>query len=506
MNNATGLNAWVRQTPNETALLTPDGEYSWQQVQRVVSQYQLALVKAGVEKNTVVCLIGRAEPALLFAYLACLAQGCLPALVARQPVTGMNAKLTTLYSKSERAYLWWCSDTAREWSASSFDRDVTFINTQPIEGGCEHSEHEQAVNDDAIHGNVMHGNTIHDYAIHNNAIYELSPHQIASIIFTSGSTGKPKAVVHTIEQHLASATGLLERFAFSPSDRWLLSLPMFHVSGLAIVWRWLSTGAQLKVGGGQFCEDISDVSHASLVVTQLKRIIDQRLPNQLKRVLLGGSHISNDLIQSARELGIDMWMGYGMTETASTVTAKQANEDASSGIPLPHREVKLIDGHIWVKGSVLSSGYYQQGNILPLALVDCWFDTKDLGRWSAAQELQVIGRADNLFISGGENIHCEEIEAVLNARPEVVQSIVVPVRSDDYGARPVAVVQRVNDQVKLKNDQLDIDLTTTSLAKFKHPVAYYDMPESLLSSGIKVSRAQVKSWLSSTQSNYVVIS
>ncbi len=81
-----------------------------------------------------------------------------------------------------------------------------------------------------------------------------------------------------------------------------------------------------------FCKDISDVSHASLVSTQLKRIIDNQWQTKLERVLLGGSHIPLSLIQQAKARHIDAWMGYGMTETASTVTAKPVDEWPSSGI------------------------------------------------------------------------------------------------------------------------------------------------------------------------------
>ncbi len=191
---------------------------------------------------------------------------------------------------------------------------------------------------------------------------------VVSIVFTSGSTGRPKAVAHRASNHLASAEGLLQRFRFTADDSWLLSLPMFHVSGLAIVWRWLTVGATLNIASGNFAADIANVTHASLVATQLKRIIENKWPTSLERVLLGGSHIAHTLVESAEARGIECWMGYGMTETASTVTAKRVDAIASSGTLLPHRALKIENERIYVAGGTLASGYFVQGKISRL----CW--------------------------------------------------------------------------------------------------------------------------------------
>ncbi|GAL19970.1 O-succinylbenzoic acid-CoA ligase [Vibrio maritimus] len=195
-------------------------------------------------------------------------------------------------------------------------------------------------------------------------------------------------------------------------------------------------------------------------------------------------------------------MGYGMTETASTVTAKRVDSHLSSGYLLPRRVIKVESERIYVAGDTLAAGYYVQGALRQLELVDGWFDTKDLGRWSEQGELVVVGRADNLFISGGENVHCEEVEAALNQLSDISQSIVVPVVDTEFGTRCIAVVHCDNlPTVNAMNDIL-----RPHLPKFKHPIGYVQMPEHLLSSGIKVSRKAVKTWLRSAQSDFIVIS
>ena len=264
---------------------------------------------------------------------------------------------------------------------------------------------------------------------------------------------------------------------------------MYHVSGLAIIYRWLHAGATLKVGSGLLQEDIRYVTHASLVATQLQRLLDSNTPLELTHVLLGGSHIPVSLSHKAEQQGIETWLGYGMTEAASTVTSKRVDSDYTAGKVLPKRRVKLEGQRIYIGGETLASGYYQQGSLEPI-VQDAWFDSKDLGEWKHG-ELKIIGRVDNLFISGGENIHCEEIEAVLNQLPEVIQSIIVPIEDKEFGHRPVAVIQ--------SHQRLDIECIEQrlgqSLTRFKWPVAYYELPEFLCQTGIKVSRKAVKDWL-----------
>ena len=89
---------------------------------------------------------------------------------------------------------------------------------------------------------------------------------------------------------------------------------------------------------------------------------------------------------------------YGMTEAASTVTAKPVDESNTMGFVLPQRRVKVDDGRIYIAGETLASGYYYQGNLTPLVDDTGWFDSKDLGQW-VDDQLLIIGRADNQFIS-----------------------------------------------------------------------------------------------------------
>ncbi len=460
------LKHWAQMSPDCFALQTHSKRYTWFELEREVQRYAYAMQQQGVKTQDVVTCVGKNSAELVLIYLACLELGAICAITMPQPQQSLEHKLATLYRNEDTV---WC------WSAESLDLNHIPNGVVPLkfESLPSPSEFEASV---------------------------YQSEQLASIIFTSGSTGLPKAVAHTNQQHLASANGLLQGFAFTQQDTWLLSLPMYHVSGLAIIYRWLSVGAQLKVGGGDLLQDIAGVTHASLVATQLSRLLASPQPLSLSHVLLGGSHVALSLSQQAAQRGIETWLGYGMTEAASTVTAKQIDGEYSAGKVLANRALEVRDGHIYVGGETLASGYYTQGDLTPLLDEQGWFATKDLGYWLDNGELVIQGRADNLFISGGENIHCEEIEQAINAHPKVQQSMVIAVENAQYGARPIAFV--VSEQ---PIESLDLPAWLDSrLERFKHPDDYLEMPAELLSGGIKISRRELKQWVTA-HSNYTVI-
>ncbi len=454
---------WAQTSPFSIALETEEETLNWQQLESRISQYADCLLRQGIASGDVITLVGKNQPETVLLYLAAQQLGAIAALTMPQPLDSLKGKLQTLYKPNQTRYVWLAKNEVELYSASELDElSCTLLRTTEVV-----TQSSSTTNLDG-------------YCYENTA----------SIVFTSGSTGVPKAVIHTHRQHFASAQGLLSEFHFTALDTWLLSLPLYHVSGLAIVYRWLHAGATLKVGTGNLAHDILAVSHASLVATQLKRLLDDKVRLSLTHVLLGGSHVEHQLARRASEQGIDTWLGYGMTEAASTVTAKQIDHVSNAGHLLQNREIKLVEQRVFIGGQTLACGYFYQGDITSLVDESGWFDSKDLGEWQG-DELKIIGRADNQFISGGENIHCEEIEAVLNQIEDVVQSIVVPVEDEEFGFRPVAVIQTNN----LISKQDYEDYLHTKLEKFKCPVAYYTMPQALLEGGIKVSRMAVKTWL-----------
>lgn len=313
----------------------------------------------------------------------------------------------------------------------------------------------------------------------------------ATMTLTSGSTGLPKAAVHTCEAHLASAKGVLALMPYANDDDWLLSLPLFHVSGQGILWRWLQAGARLTVREKQPLEQaLKGCTHASLVPTQLWRLLQSESRIALKAVLLGGAAIPVELTQKARARGIRTFCGYGLTEFASTVCAKEADGEPDVGYALPGREVQVVDGEVWIKAQSMAAGYWRDGALLSLTNPQGWFATRDRGELVDGR-LTILGRMDNLFFSGGEGIQPEELERVIGTHPQVSQVFVVPLNDVEFGQRPVAVVEceAGSDITQLPHWVSD------KLARFQQPVHWLALPAELKNGGIKISRRALQQWV-----------
>ncbi len=319
---------------------------------------------------------------------------------------------------------------------------------------------------------------------------------VMDLVATSGTTGVPKAVAHSYYNHFYSAVGSQQVIPLTGNDSWLLSLPLFHVGGLAIVFRSLLAGAcmwlyQKTVPLSHFLKKAS-ITHLSLVNTQLYRLLEIESADLfglgVRYILLGGGVASPGLVKKAQSQGVRVLTTYGMTEMSSQVCTGEPvfnKTTVSSGSVLSYRELRLAaDGEILVKGKPLALGYYKEGSLIPFVDNEGWYHTGDRGEWFAGQ-LLVKGRMDNMMISGGENIHPEEIEQALMGLPEIIQAVVVAVGNKEFGQRPIAYVQTTSgllDELFTKH-QLE-----GKIAKFKIPDRVLLFPESDVYSGIKVNR------------------
>ena len=321
----------------------------------------------------------------------------------------------------------------------------------------------------------------------------------ATIVFTSGSSGAARAALHTYGNHYFSALGAQDNMPLACGDRWLLSLPLWHVGGLAILFRCLLAAATVALPdpADSIAESVRQVTHASMVSTQFRRLLREAEPGAAypeKALLLGGGPVPPVLIDEAVRHGIPVHTSYGLTEMASQVTATRpgAAPEAfrTSGRVLSWRELRCDKGgQIMVRGRTRFAGYVEGDQLAPPFDEEGWFATGDMGRLDASGRLIVRGRMDHLLVSGGENILPEEIEAVLAGVEGVERVVVVGAADEEYGQRPVAFVDTADGEINASRLRAAVEAV---LPGFMTPDAFYPWPSDLAGEGLKPDRHQLR--------------
>lgn len=316
------------------------------------------------------------------------------------------------------------------------------------------------------------------------------------LIETSGSTGRPKKVVLTRDAVLASVRASADRLG--ASGRWLLALPSSYVAGLQVVVRSLVAGHEPVPVDGLDLAGAVDASpgdaplFTSLVPTQLHRLLDD--PRQVEAlramhtVLLGGGPVG-DLRERAAGHGIAVVATYGASETAGGCVY--------DGRPLDGVTLALDpDQRIRIGGPTIFSGYDGDPVLTAQTLVDGCYVTADAGRLDGEGRLEVLGRLDDVVVSGGVNVPLPAVARRLAAHPAVAQVEVVGVADTEWGQRVRAFV--VPGSAGDAGTRLDLDALRDWVAE-QHPRAWgprelvvlAELP--LLPNG-KVDRARLREW------------
>ena len=287
------------------------------------------------------------------------------------------------------------------------------------------------------------------------ALPPFDPAADATIVFTSGSTGAPKAALHSFENHWASAAGSNRNIPLRPGDRWLLSLPLWHVGGLAVVFRCLLGGAAVAVAGQD--EPLADAiaalgaTHVSLVATQLYRLLREERGRAalrgLKAVLLGGGPAPAALIEEAlarrgaprHELRLDGDVLAGDRDAPRRPAGGAAHRRPAARLPRDSPSPPTARSSCGAAPSSAATSREPAGP--PGARRRRVVPHRGPRAPRRRRPPRRPGRRDTMFISGGENIHPEEIEREILRFPGVLEAIVVPVPDPEFGARPVAFLR-----------------------------------------------------------------
>jgi len=277
----------------------------------------------------------------------------------------------------------------------------------------------------------------------------LPPPGTVLLISTAGSEGHPKTVCLSQPQLDHAACQSNRRLDLRAGDCWLHCLPLYHIGGQAILWRCARAAASLCLHDGfsvaALAADLAhkEITHLSLVPTMLARLIeaDVRPPAGLRVALIGGAALSQTLYDRAVAAGWPLIPSYGMSESAAMIAAWQPSDGpwraGQVGQLLPGSQASLtVDGRLRLHGQQLMLAYLDGSG----RDADGGYTTGDRGEIAANGQLTVLGRADDMLISGGINVHPQQIEGCLAALPGVNDVAVDGRPDEEWGQRVVALI------------------------------------------------------------------
>ena len=315
----------------------------------------------------------------------------------------------------------------------------------------------------------------------------------AAIVYTSGTTGTSKGAVLTHNNFVVNAVNLLTVWQFTPADRLLLTLPLFHVHGLGNgIHCWLASGCLLRLterfAHDQAAEWMRDFQPTVFfgVPTMYVRMLEwptetaAEVGRSMRLYVSGSAPLPAQTHEEFRaKFGHTILERYGMSETLMNITNPYIGErrPGSVGLPMPGVSVKNADldgnpvadgevGELYLKGPNLFAGYWRRAEATEQAYRDGWFRTGDIAVRSPDGYYTLQGRRSDLIISGGFNIYPREIEEFLAEQPGVVEVAVAATADPRRGEVPVAYIVGTCDTAALE------EACRANLASFKIPRAF----------------------------------
>ena len=283
-----------------------------------------------------------------------------------------------------------------------------------------------------------------------------APQNAAVVVGTTGTSGSSKEVALSATALISSARASNKYIGAKPGETWSLLLPLTHIASVNVIVRSIELGT-LPIDLRNHEGNYPKVDYTSIVPTQLFKALngDQPLLTHLqsaKAVLVGGAALNASLRSQAEAIGIKVITTYGMSETCGGCVY--------DGQVLDGVDVDIRNGKIFIRGSILSSS---------VALEDGWFKTSDLGEMIDGK-LVVIGRDDDVIITGGENLSLNAVEASLSAAFPDIQCAAFAIEDSKWGhSLQIAIVGSIDDKQIM--DHLEKDLGLFAKPKGIHRLA-----------------------------------
>ena len=346
----------------------------------------------------------------------------------------------------------------------------------------------------------------------------LEEEDLAALMYTSGTTGGPKGVMLTHRNLYTHALQVIAELEIRPSWVYLHAAPMFHAANCALMYALAFKGAA-NVFLPAFRPEtwLESVQHhrvtcAVLVPTMWHLIVNHPRAaefdtSSLAHALYGGSPMMPDLLRRVTErFGPIFIQVDGMTEACPVITLQHAAEHrperaGTAGRPMMGTDVRVVDDHdqdvpigtpgeILMRGSHRMKGYWNRPEANAEVLRGGWLHTGDLGRLDDEGYLYVLDRKKDMVKTGGENVYCPEVEAVLTAHPQVLEAVIFGIPDAKWGeSLRAAVVLRPG--ASTADDEL-IAFCRQRLTHFKCPSSV-EFHESLPKGGSgKVQKSELR--------------
>ena len=447
----------IKHNPTSTAVIYNNTELSYKNLAELVDKTAFFLIQQDIKENNIVCLLFNNSLEFIVTTLALWEIGAIP--------VPLNNKLLE----------------------KELNDQIDFLNPKRIIKDKEFEDKSTKGKDLIIHFEELKP------VKHKIKTTGFSKGKTALILFTSGSSKKPKAVMLSFENLIQSALIGDKAIAHSAKDKWLASLPFYHIGGFSIIFRTIMFGASIIIPDSLSNDDIKKaiLKHhptlASLVSHQLKKFVDINFspPKELRMVLLGGGFSDKELILKAIELKWNLAKVYGSTETSSFISVMDKEEvkrkpEASGKAILPNQvfiysgykeTLSSKSGRIIIKSPAVMKGYYKTNSETNSKSKKDLFDTGDIGYLDEEGFLFVEAKRSDLIVTGGENINPVEVEKVILTHNDVKEVCVIGIKDKTWG-------QLVSAAIVLKKDGR---LSANELKNFlKEKLASYKIPKKIL--------------------------
>ena len=467
----------ARRVPDKTALIFHDQPIKYAEVDREIERAAAGFASLGIKRGDRVAVLVHNVPHFVYAYHGLLRAGA------------VMIPLNTMYTSEEVSYILADADARAVVVAEPFVGTVDGLqNTLPM------LEHVIVAGSRAPIGAI----TWEQMLGRGGEAPLVAPGEddLAVIAYTSGTTGRPKGAMLTHGNLLANLDEMAQVpvLAEAESDVVLLALPMFHIYALNVI-----LGLTLRVGAAAVLMERFDAVGSLDAIARHKVTVlfgappmfiawlntpgvDRYDLSSVRVAVSGAAPLPGMVLEDfRRRLGITIWEGYGLTETAPGVTSNAMGEQpkpGSIGKPLPGVEVRIVDSHgedveegdpgeIIVRGPNVFRGYWRQDEASKDALADGWFHTGDVGYADADGYIFLVDRKKDLILVSGFNVYPREVEDALYRHPKVADVAVIGVPHPYTGETVKAFVVLKPGESATEEDILDF--SRTYLARFKLP-------------------------------------